>query len=370
VASQEPAPVAEWYGLWHPSPPRRWHVEQITRIAIYLVTPLALALLFGATRSSLRFGLVYASSFIVGVCVAGSFELLYHLVWPRLIHRQPSWPARLVGHLATLAVAVVGGGTAAAHLGGVLLGWDDVDLPRLWLQAAVISSIIVGVLIALDELHARTRELERREAAARVAALRAELAALQARTDPHFLFNSLNTVAALIPADPVLAESLLERLATVFRYALDAGRRDTVALADELAAVEAYLGIEQLRLGDRLRWRLDRGAAIEALRVPPLVLQPLVENAIRHGAGGRRAPTAIVVTARVDGGELVLAVEDHPTDGTTAAAPITGGAGVALRELAERLAITYGGRARITAGAAAPAGWRAEVTLPAEAAPT
>jgi LytS/YehU family sensor histidine kinase len=329
---------------------------------IYLLTPLALALLFDNIGSLAEFGRAYFGSLVVVAAIGGSFELTYRFVWPALIRTKPPWWLRIAGHALTIAVAVGGGAAIADVVGRGALGWQLGRLPRLWLQAAVISTVIISILVVTDELAARARDLERREAALKVAALRAELNALQARTDPHFLFNSLNTVAALIPDDPALAESLLERLAAVFRYALDAGRRDSVALADEIEAVTSYLEVEALRLGARLRWRLDREPGLDDVRVPPLVLQPLVENAIRHGAGGRVGETELEVSARRRDGELVLVVEDRGSDGA-AAKPTPPGAGTALADLRARLAIAYPERGRLEA-AATPAGWRAEVVLP------
>jgi two-component system sensor histidine kinase AlgZ len=250
----------------------------------------------------------------------------------------------------------------AARLIRLVLGWT-VNLPRLYLQSMVISTVVIIILVATDELGERSRELVRREAAHRVTLLRAELSALQARTDPHFLFNSLNTVAALIPDDPALAETLLVKLASVFRYALDAGRRASVDLAEEVEAVTAYLEVEALRLGPRLRWTLDADPGVERVRVPPLILQPLVENAIRHGAGRRQGATEIAVSLRRRGDELALVVEDRGLD-DAAVSPSIAGAGTALADLRARLALAYDGRARLDASAT-PAGWRAEVVLPA-----
>lgn len=351
-----------WYGLWHASPHRRESL--VNRLIVYAVTPLAIAVLFGEFESVYRFVRAYLTSLMFTCCIGGSCEAAYRFVWPRVFKRQPSWPIRIAGHAVTIVVAVGLGVALAFQIGALLFGWKPEWL-RLWMQSIVISGVIITILVATDELGARSRELERREAMHRVAVLRAELSALQARTDPHFLFNSLNAVAALIPANPVLAESLLERLAAVFRYALDAGRRDSVELADELAAVTAYLEVEALRLGSRLRWRLDRGAGLDGIRVPPLVLQPLVENAIRHGAGGRIGATEVNVSARRTGDDIVLAVEDFGVDGVAASA-VGGGAGTALADLRARLELVYAGRARLEVGAA-DAGWRAEIVIPAEA---
>ena len=354
----------EWRGLWHPVLPGRFRNELIGRAIIYLVTPIAIALLFGEIHSVDQFTRAYVGSFIVGSSVGGCFEVAYRVMWTRLITRRPSWPMRIAGHVITIPIAAGLGTLLANAVGNALLGWHENDFVRLYLQDIVISAVIITILVTADEANGRAREASRREALARMAAVHAELATLQARTDPHFLFNSLNTVAALIPEDPELAETLLLRLAAVFRYALDAGRKGSVALAEEIAAVTAYLEVEALRLGPRLSWRLDRDAGLDAVQVPPLVLQPLVENAIRHGAGARRGATAIVVSARRRDGDLVLAVEDQGEPGDTA--PTPPGSGSALADLRARLALTFAERAQLAAGAAPPAGWRAEVVMPLE----
>jgi anti-sigma regulatory factor (Ser/Thr protein kinase) len=351
----------DWRGLWNPASPSTRRVELVGRLVIYLVTPLALALLFGEIRTASQFGYGYLGAFIIGSSIGASFEILYRFVWPLIVRRQPSWPVRIALHALTIAIAVGAGTCIAAAFGEAVLGWDPQTL-CLMRQGAVISTVIISILIITDELKARARQLERREAAHRVAVLRAELGALQARTDPHFLFNSLNAVAALIPDDPELAESLLERLAAVFRYALDAGRRSTVELTDEIEAVTAYLEVESLRLGDRLRWTLDRDRDVDGVHVPPLVLQPLVENAVRHGAGGRQGATEISVSARRRGDDVVLVVEDR---GDSTPVPVAGGTGTALADLRARLALVYGERAHLVAAPDA-SGWRAEVVVPME----
>lgn len=352
-----------WRGLWNPRTPGRRSGEIALRLVIYLGTPLALALLFGEIRELAQFARAYLGAFIVGVAIGAMFELLYWLVWPAIVRHRIGWPARLAGHAVTLIVAVGLGGVIADRIARIAVGWQGV-LQRLWLQGAVIAVVTLAIAIVVDEMGARARELELREAEQRIATLRARLSALQARTDPHFLFNSLNTVAALIPAKPALAEALLEHLAGVFRYALEAGRRELVPLADELAAVTAYFEIEALRLGARLSWRCELLPEADAVRIPPLTLQPLVENAIRHGAEIRLGVTEVVVAVRRSGSALVLSVFDRAVEpaGPQPSAPRPG-TGTALGELRARLVLAYAGAGRLEAGPSED-GWRAEVTIP------
>ena len=358
--------MTEWAGLWHHEPPRPWRAKLPAYIVVYLVVPLGLAMIFASRTENFFAGIMraYPSAFIVSTSVGVIFELQYHLLWPLVFTKQPSWPVRIAGHVIAIAIAVL--------LGGVIAGWI-VDLiwgisgirEIVWRQAAVVATGVIAILVTTDELAARGRAHERKATEARVALLRAELSALQARTDPHFLFNSLNTVAALIPDDPPLAETVLERLAVVFRYALDAGRRATVPLVEELAAVQAYLEVEALRLGDRLVWRIDRSGDFDGINVPPLLLQPLAENAIRHGAASRLGATELVVTVARDADRVKLAVEDRPhgPQRGSASRP-TSGAGVALDDLQKRLALAYGDRATLDAKPRDD-GWRAEIELPA-----
>jgi len=172
----------------------------------------------------------------------------------------------------------------------------------------------------------------------------ARLQALQARIRPHFLFNSLNAVLSLIRRDPRRAERALEDLADLFRALMSDGR-SLVRLADELALIERYAGIEQLRLGERLRmsWDLD-GAPVDAL-LPPLVLQPLLENAIYHGVepGSGVGDVLVRVERR---GERVLAHVENPYHESLAARP---GNHMALDNIRERLMLFFDDEARLDA---------------------
>ena len=131
------------------------------------------------------------------------------------------------------------------------------------------------------------RETELQEERLKALAAEAELKALKAQINPHFLFNTLNTVAHLIRTDPLRAERTVERLAEVFRYALFAMDKEVVPLSEELSFLEDYLALERERFGDRLSVRTSFSPESLSVLVPPLILQPLVENAIRHGQSPR-----------------------------------------------------------------------------------
>jgi two-component system sensor histidine kinase AlgZ len=181
---------------------------------------------------------------------------------------------------------------------------------------------------------------------ARLAAVtRAQVEALQARIRPHFLFNSMNTVAALIRVDPAAAERTVEDLSELFRAAL--GQHDTGdgTLGEELALVERYLAIEQLRLGARLRVRRELDDLPAEFPLPRLLLQPLVENAVRHGIQPLRAGGEIMLRGKRDGDGVCIEIVNPLPD-----TPPAAGNGHGLDSVRQRIAYRYGPQARVQAG--------------------
>ncbi|MGE0310298.1 MAG: sensor histidine kinase [Lautropia sp.] len=193
-------------------------------------------------------------------------------------------------------------------------------------------------------------------------AQRAQLLQLTQQLEPHFLFNALNTIASTIHADPDLADTLLVRLSALLRAATDLARQPETTLDEELGLLESYVDIMRRRFADRVRVRFEVDAAVRGARVPTLVMQPLVENAFRHGVEGRLAPTSIVVRCGLAGGRLRLEVEDDAGE-----LPDVVHFGVGLSNLQRRLADTHGATASFLlehAGAPGVRGVRARVELP------
>jgi len=190
----------------------------------------------------------------------------------------------------------------------------------------------------------------------------AQLAQLTQQMQPHFLFNALNTISALMREDIERADALLMRLADVLRAALDAGARQQVPLADELRLLRAYADLMAARHADRvtLAWVVDAGA--DTCLVPVMCLQPLLENVFRHTVERRRGAVRIALSARRDGANLLLAVEDDA--GRLASPAGHDGAGIALRNLRERLAALHGDAASLTLTQLHPAGVRAQIVMP------
>ncbi len=290
----------------------------------------------------------------------------------RAYRREWGGAARLLAFAAgVLAFAAVAVGVNVAWMQGE--GAERVL--ALYLANALwwdfVSNATVGTVLILTFVFLETnRRLQgQRALAERAEALRvrAELQALRARLDPHFLFNTLHSITALVRHDARAAETALEQFAALMRYVLDAGsgRGDEVALEDELAFVRQYLALERLRLGDRLR--VEEEVDEEALEcaVPAVTLQPLVENALRHGIAPRAAAGTLRLAARVVGEQLVLEVADDGVGGAPARA--LEGEGVGLAVVRDRLAARHGSGAALHVTAAPGEGWRVRLTLPAVA---
>ena len=200
-------------------------------------------------------------------------------------------------------------------------------------------------------------------ARAEAAAARMQLAALRAHLQPHFLFNALHAVVQLIPIDPARAMEAAELVAELLRTTMEEDR-DIISLGEEWKFVSRYLELERIRFGERLRVRADVDADLLDVPVPSFALQTLVENAVRHGAAPRIAPTDIVVTASGTQSEVTLTVRNNangpPTNGTAVST------GTGLNRLRDRLAALHGNAARLTYGERADGDFEAIVVVPRE----
>jgi hypothetical protein len=222
----------------------------------------------------------------------------------------------------------------------------------------LVTGVWLYVMIAGVTYSAQAAE---RAARIEAAAARAQLSALRAQLNPHFLFNALHTVVQLIPSEPRRAARAAEQLAALLRATIQQ-RRDTVTLADEWGFVERYLELERLRFAERLEVRTEWSENALACTLPSFTLQTLVENAVRHGASPRVAPTRVTIEARASGGALHLIVSDDG-EGTTAEA-LASTDGTGLARLRERLGALYGSRARLDVTTRPGAGFSATLTIP------
>lgn len=305
--------------------------------------------------------------FVFVVCIGAPVQLTYHLLGPHIGLGNFLRLRDLPIHAAIIAAGVAVG----TELGFVLLApFHDPSFPleeripsrpAIWLMGAVGDTLVTALMIAFGHYRERIEEAQLRELRARQEALAAQVQALQARIQPHFLFNSLNTVASLVQEDPRRAEAAVEKLSELLRYTLDASRRAFVPLAEELAAVEGYLEIEALRHGERLKVAVHADPAAADVPVPPLVLQPVVENAVLHGIAPRREGGRLEVYAQRREGALVLRVED---DGPGPGGSLHHGTGTALADLRRRLTLLYGSAATLEVSPSALGGCSVAIALP------
>ncbi len=222
-------------------------------------------------------------------------------------------------------------GAAAGLYGCGLLGFMGLLQPAPWFASAAAGALLSSMLLAGLFWRARART---------PAATAARLAELQSRIRPHFLFNTLNSAIALVRAEPLKAEAVLEDLSELFRSAL-ADPAESVTLEQEIVLAQRYLAIEEIRFGERLHisWSLDANAG--QARLPPLLLQPLVENAIKHGVEPSATGAQVKISTERRGSSVVVKVSN-----TTPAGVGERGHGLALGNVRERLLLLHDVQAR------------------------
>ena len=154
----------------------------------------------------------------------------------------------------------------------------------------------------------RTRQVEQERANKLL--VEARLSSLESRIHPHFLFNTLNSIASLIPSDPRRAEDTVGKLASLLRFSISANQSSLVPLAQELKIVRDYLEIESMRFGQRLRYEISVPDAVGHIKVPPLALQTLIENSVKHVVAQRTQPASITLSGAQNDGQLLLTVSD------------------------------------------------------------
>jgi len=321
------------------------------------------------------------------------FELVYWYTWALLtplvfrIARRASEPPRRARRAALRIVAwgVLVAPAQVALEAGIslllarsLLGMTPDDMRRrigLIVNALPLESfsgfatycVVVAIYFAL-EYQRRFRERDLAAAELRRRLSEAELQALKMQLHPHFLFNTLQAISVLIKDDPDAAQRVLVRLGDLLRTVIDSARVREVPLRDELGFLDQYLDIQRVRFGQRLTLRRDIDQAALDLLVPPLLLQPLAENSVRHAIDPTLAGGTIDVTARVENGRLRLRLRDDGP-GFPLGMPGPGGSGLGLSNTRARLEQLYGGSHRFLAANAPEGGAVVEIDLPARHAP-
>ena len=280
-------------------------------------------------------------NFVYSQCIGFSILIFSNLILPSM---KPG-VRRLAVMSLTLPVSVAMGLTLAFYLTGVgswraTYAWQSV---MIGLFFGVIGSIAYFLSERIHILDAEVKQRRLNEVEREKREVEAHLRLLQAQIEPHFLFNTLANVSSLIEVDAVQARRLLERLNDWLRVALARTRSESATLGDELTLLENYLQILQMRFGTRLRWQIEAAEATRAIKFPPMLLQPLVENAIRHGIEPKLGGGQLKISATIELGVLRLRVDD---DGA-GFGDKTGGSGAGLENIRSRLMVLYGSAAKL-----------------------
>jgi two-component system sensor histidine kinase AlgZ len=318
---------------------RRW-------LAIYLLAwiPILLLLAYIAWAAG---GLSWrdASLVLAPACLIHSFVCLspWYVCRARPLH--PS-------NLAALAVSHLSGAAAAGSIFAgstwLIASLFQKPLPRLPVifgTGILLYLVSVGLHYSALET-AASSEAKKQAAEARMLAREAELQALRAQINPHFLFNSLHSISALAASDGPRAREMCTRLADFLRSTLGLGQRESIPLGDELCLAQAYLEVERVRFGQRLQLRQEISEACLECMVPPLLLQPLVENAVKHGVASLLEGSAVKLEARREGPDVCITIENafDPDN------PPPRRLGFGLAQVQRRLEVRYGTKARLESG--------------------
>ena len=358
-------------------PPGTTPVRRLLLVALLLATVIGLVstmlLRFALARAGVSLTWAEAATGWVDWYLWAAFTPLVVWLARVLPIAGPRWPLALAAHIA-LAALVCAAELALFAL--VMSGYIPLFMPRplqpfgvryatligQWLPLQMlVYALIVAVVAAFDHGR-RARERDVRAARLETELARAQLHALQAQIQPHFLFNTLNTISmAVRERHNDDAVRMMALLGVILRRSMEAAVRPECTLRRELELVRDYLRIERYRMEDRLRvsWRI-RPDALDA-RIPTMLLQPLVENAVRHGVAERAGGGYIHIAARRANGSLLLRVRDGG-----AGSRAHGAAGLGLSNIDRRLRARYGERARLRLHAAASGGAVAGIRLPFE----
>ena len=363
-AAREPLPVIIWHEL---------------RVGLPLCVGVAafLAVLFGDP---------FLSNLVYSLCIGLSIQTLIEggrfgmSAWLR---RRPgghteavdnNWPGWWI-MLPWVAISAGAGYAFGSSLADLITGQHHAHnlFGGRWRPLALILMISFAVSFAATYFfysRGRMATIEGQVEAARRAAAEVQLKLLESQLEPHMLFNTLANLRVLIGVDPLRAQAMLDHLIAFLRATLQASRTGSHALSDEFDRIGDYLELMRIRMGPRLQVRLDLPPDLRALPIAPLLLQPLVENAIQHGLEPQVEGGRIEVSARRQGDRLLLKVRD--TGAGLATAPATAGTGFGTSQVRERLAALYGHQAsfQLRAATDADGGVQASIELPLPTAAT
>ena len=338
----------------------RREYQQLTlkRFAASLVLNALINTAIAVLLTTIKFGQGFQNNLIISQCIGFSIYGANMAVIP-LFGRTK----RASAQVAIIIAAVLLGAFAGTVLGSLAVGMRPAALfgerlsffTQLALLGILFGLLVSYVFISLEKIsEERLQRIEMEKAA-----MEAELRLVQSQMEPHFLFNTLANVRSLIDSDPRKAGEMLETFVAFLRTSLRTSRERTVPLVQEMDVVKSYLDLFTMRMGARLRYKIDLPDALRNVRIPPLLIQPLVENAIKHG-----------LEKSVEGGEVVIEVERadgkiriQVADSGVGIRETMGGSGIGLENVKRRLAIMYGDAGRLVIEENEPSGVKATVEI-------
>jgi sensor histidine kinase YesM len=335
--------------------------QQLTmkRFAVSVVLNALINTAIAVLLTTIKFGQGFQNNLIISQCIGFSIYGANVAVIP--LFRRTNRPAAQV---AIIMAAVLLGAIAGTVLGSLAVGMKPTALfgERLtFFTQIVLIGILFGLLVSyifvsLEKIsEERLQRIETEKAA-----MEAELRLVQSQMEPHFLFNTLANVRSLIDSDPRKAGEMLETFVAFLRTSLRTSRERTVPMSQELDVVKSYLDLFAMRMGGRLRYRIDLPEQIRSVRIPPLLIQPLVENAVKHG-----------LEPSIDGGEVAIVVERagdrvriQVIDSGVGIRETAGGSGIGLDNVRRRLAIIFGDAGRLVIEENRPSGVKVVIEIP------
>lgn len=334
-----------WFRSRHPA-----LASIVATAAICLAIAIAVWLLFGN----------FFASLVVSLCIGFSIHGFKELALRTLGPRKPGLKAWLIAPPAGIL-------TGLALSGALLYGQafyflsSETSTLVLGVMFGIIGSLVFQSWESARHLRKKLADERARRVMQEKQLVETQLRLLQAQMEPHFLFNTLSNIAGHIDTAPAVAQDMLQGLTKLLRASLERTRKVHVALTEELDVVDAYLQIQALRMGQRLRYRIDCPDELLHEIVPPLLIQPVVENAVRHGIEPRIEGGDIDVIVAAEADVLSISVTDN---GIGLEGSERSGNGVSLVNLRERMDALYGDRARLSVRPRVSGGTRVDIRLP------
>jgi len=342
--------------------------EWIKKVILYQFIGLLIALVFHIYGENTRPFLDNLwGSLVFTNCISFLIEFIYVLI-PGLRH-QPGCPITF-GDFIRHVFVVAFGMTAGSELAMVILKYFGIvyfpfaSMTHLVFQLMniAISVVIVGIMASFYRLKTRLEIKNREYRDLENLQVKTRLAVLQARINPHFLFNTLNTILDLIYKSPQKAETVVLNLSDIYRDVLSQSGYETVPLEKELDLVRKYLEIEKIRMDERLNYRIECAEGLRAFEIPPLLLEPIVENAVIHGIAPRKEGGSILIRVEEKEGKCSICIED--TGQGIQSDDISGGFGIF--SVRERLKLLYEEKASFSVEPGPKGGTRVKLEVPIE----